>query len=73
MLKIYTSIFSKIWICLLFAGGIIFATSQIFYGSIVALIANITIFCVVYSVLLWYWGLDKEEKKSIPVLNRFVK
>ncbi len=72
MIKIYVNIFRKIWLCLLLAGGILLVTSQFLHGSTMALIANIAIFCVIYSVLLWYWGLDKAEKRAIPVINRFV-
>ena len=73
MLEIYVKIFSRIWLCLALAGGTLAVVSRFLYGSVVALLANIAIFCVVYSISLWYWGLDSAEKREIPVLNRFVK
>lgn len=73
MLKIYGKIFERVWICLLLAGGALFVSSRFIRGSIGALITNILVFCVIYGVLLWLYGLDKAEKKHIPILNRFVK
>ncbi|MBQ9861189.1 MAG: oligosaccharide flippase family protein [Clostridia bacterium] len=73
VLKIYLRIFSKIWVCLLISGGVLFTTSRFLHGSVWAFIANVLIFCVVYGTTLWFFGLEKTEKQHIPVLNKFVK
>lgn len=73
MLRIYGGILSRIWICLLLAGAALWIFSRFVYGSVLAIVAGVGVFCIVYGVTMWFFGLSKVEKKHIPVLNRFVK
>ena len=73
MIKIYSMIISKIWICMLIAGTVVFFSSKILYGSWICFISNVIMFCLVYIITLWFIGLTKDEKHSIPILKRLVK
>ena len=73
MLRIYGSIFRRIWVCLLLAGGVLYVVSRYVYGTLGAFLVDVCVFCVVYASALWFFGLEKEEKKNIPLLNRFIK
>lgn len=71
--RIYGGILSRIWICLLLAGGALWIFSRFVHGSVLAIIAGIAVFGVVYGIMMWTYGLSKEEKRNMPVLNRFIK
>ena len=73
MLKLYGKIFSRIWICLIISGTVIYFTSKVINDSFVSFCINAAIFVVVYGVTLVLFGLKKEEKKMIPFVKRFVK
>ena len=73
MIKIYAMILSRIWLCLLIAGGTIFITSRFLNGSWIMLALNVLIFCVIYGVTLWLFGLNRSEKMQIPILKRYIK
>ena len=73
MMKIYGRILSRIWICLLIAGGTIWVTSGFLNGSWIMFAINVLIFCVIYGLCLWLFGLNKSEKLQVPILKRYVK
>lgn len=73
MLKIYLKIIDRIWICMLISGLAIYLSSMALSGGWIYFIINVLIFCFVYIVTLWFIGLTKEEKLSIPILKRLVK
>ncbi|MBE6992489.1 MAG: hypothetical protein E7430_07915 [Ruminococcaceae bacterium] len=63
MLRIYKEIFSGIWICLLVAGGALFVSSRfLFNEGWGAFAGNVSVFCVVYFVMLTFFGLKDYEK-----------
>ena len=70
MMRIYLRIVNRTWICLLVSGAVLFASSRFLSGGILKFILNVIIFCVVYAVTLLLFGLTKEEKKNIPIINK---
>ena len=73
IMKIYGRILSRIWICLLIAGGTLWVTSGLLNGSWMLFVINVLIFCVSYGLCLWLFGLNKSEKLQVPILKRYVK
>lgn len=73
MFKIYRKIFSRTWICLLLSGGVIVLSSHFLNDGMMAFVLNIVVFCVVYGITMILFGFKKEEKRNIPVLNKFLK
>lgn len=73
MIQIYRKIFHNIWKCQLIAGIGITISSHFMYGTWWAVIANIVVFCVIYAGSLLLFGLNVEEKKSLPIIGRFFK
>ena len=73
ILYIYQKVMQRTFLCLLIAGGAMLITTRFLRGYIIAFTLNVIVFCVVYGVSLWFYGFDKSEKKSIPILCRFVK
>ena len=73
MLKIYGKIFSRIWLCLVISGVVIYFTSKYINDSFIAFCINVAIFVVVYIATLLLFGLKKDEKQMIPFVRRFVK
>lgn len=70
MVSLYRRILNKIWVCLLIAGLSIYFSSRYIIGGWFALLANIMIFCVVYGFCLVLWGLNADERRRIPVINK---
>jgi len=73
ILHIYKCIVSKIWICVLFSGIVLFVYHKFVFGTIWSLIGGILLFCIVYSLLLILFGFNKEEKNSLPILRNIIK
>lgn len=73
MLRIYLRIFDRLWLCLLISGGVLFVSSRFITGSWFAFAANVVIFCAVYIATLLTFGLKREEKLSLPVVNKLFK
>lgn len=73
MIKIYRSIFSGTWLCLLISGCAIMISSHFLKEGFVAFILNVAVFCVVYLVTLLMFGFKNSEKKNIPILNKWLK
>lgn len=73
MIKIYGQILSRIWLCLLISGAALYVSSKFINGGIVKFIINVLIFVTVYAITLMLFGLKKEEKQSIPLLNKLIK
>lgn len=73
MLKIYRSIFSGIWICLLLAGAALAIVARWINGGWLQLIICAGVFCIVYGIALLLFGLKKDEKKMIPIIKDFIK
>lgn len=73
IMRIYGRILSRIWVCLLIAGGTIWITSAFLNGSWIMFAINVLIFCVVYAIGLWLFGLNQSEKLQVPILRRYVK
>lgn len=71
MLKIYSGILKRTVPCLVVAGACLYATSRVIYGSWLAVGANVAVFCLVYGGMLLWIGLEKEEKKQIPLVGGF--
>ena len=68
--KIYLGILSKLWLCLLIAGGTLYIYSLFVNGTIYSLIGGIVVFCLVYSFCLLTFGLNREEKARLPILGK---
>lgn len=73
MIKIYLGIFKRIWPCLLISGAALILSSKFIYGSWIAFVINVLIFGIVYIFTLIVYGMNREEKKAIPVINKFFK
>lgn len=71
MLKIYGGIFKGIWLCLVVAGASLAVVTRWYNGSWLSLIMCGCIFCLVYGVSLVLFGLNKTEKKMIPILKKY--
>lgn len=72
MLKIYRCITKGIWACLLAAGAILFVVSQYINGGWIQMTINVLIFCLIYVCLLLLFGLNSDEKKSIPIIGKLI-
>lgn len=70
MLKIYKRIFKKIWLCLLLSGIIVLFISKLFNNNWLSFIILVVIFCVLYLIMLIFYGFNKNEKRHIPFLNK---
>jgi O-antigen/teichoic acid export membrane protein len=74
MLHFYREIFRGTWICQIIAGCVTYLASRYWFtDGWFGLIANVSIFIVIYFGLLLCIGLTKQEKRMIPVLNKFWK
>ncbi len=73
MLRIYQKIVDRTWICLLLGGLAIYISSRYLYGTWFAFIINVILFALVYGISMFLFGFSKEEKKQIPILNKFLK
>jgi O-antigen/teichoic acid export membrane protein len=74
MIKIYREIFRGTWICLLLAGSAILASSCFLPRDCWwAFCVNAGVYCVVYVTTMLLFGLNKQEKKSMLVLNKLWK
>lgn len=69
MLRIYLSIFDRIWICLLISGIAIFISSRFLNGSWLEFLANVIVFFIVYLLSLMFYGLRKDEKRELFFRN----
>lgn len=67
ILRIYTGIFDRIWICLIIAGCGLRVFSKHFYGSVWAFVAGIVVFCIIYGATMLVYGLSKEEKRMLRI------
>ncbi len=72
MIKIYAQIVSKTWLCLLISGTAVALSSKVFVSGWIAFIINAVVFVVVYGITLLLFGLSKQEKENIPVLNKIL-
>lgn len=70
MIKIYSKILGKLWICMLMAGAAVYFSSSILSRNWSGFVANVLVFCLVYMSALWFVGLTKEEKQSVPILKK---
>ena len=73
MINIYRRIFSGTWLCLLISGIAIAVSSHFITGGWLAFIINAAIFCAVYGITMLLFGFKKDEKKSFPIIKKFVK
>lgn len=74
MLRIYREIFRGTWLCLLLAGGAVFISSRFLPGdSWLAFLLNVGVFGAVYAVTMLVFGLNKQEKRSVPIVNKLWK
>lgn len=73
MLKIYGSILGKVSVCIIGAGASLYVFSRFVNGSWLAIVADILVFCFIYGILLLLFGLEKDEKKQIPFIRKFIK
>lgn len=70
MLRIYGQIFNRIWVCLLLAGGALWAFSRFFYGTLWSFVIGVAVFAVVYGGSLLFYGFNKEEKQFLKIGGR---
>ena len=74
MLQIYRKIFHGTWLCLLVAGVAVFTSSRLLPGDTWwTFLLNAGVFCVAYAVMMLLFGLNKQEKQSIPILKNIWK
>lgn len=74
MLRMYREIFRGTWLCLLLAGGAVFVFSRLlpvdgWWGFVL----SVLVFGAVYAATMLTFGLNRQEKQSIPVVNKIWK
>lgn len=67
MLRIYGQIFSRTWLCLLLAGGVLWGFTKCFYSTIWAFLAGIVVFVVVYGAGMLLYGFSAEERQFLKI------
>lgn len=70
MLRIYSSIIGRIWICLIVAAIPTFVLSQFYYGRWIWFVLKVVVFVVVYTVMLVLFGLERSEVQNIPGIKK---
>ena len=70
ILSIYHSIFKRIWICLIVSGSAVFIFSQLCSKNLLGFILSSLIFCIIYAVMLYFYGLNKSEKDILKVIKK---
>ena len=73
MIKIYLGIFKGTWLALAAAGVVLALVSPYTPLSWLGFILDVAVFGGVYGVGMLIFGLNKEEKRMIPVIKRFIK
>ncbi len=68
--KLYGRISGKITVCLVLAAILCGALNWILYGSWLSLLLKVTVFVLVYSVTMFWFGLNKSEKAEILKFKR---
>lgn len=62
IIGIYSSIFSRTWVCLVVAGVSLYLFHSFLYGNMVTLVACVAIFIAIYCICLWCYGFNCDEK-----------
>ncbi|MCD8058659.1 MAG: oligosaccharide flippase family protein [Bacteroides fragilis] len=73
MIKIYASIVDRIWLCMIAAGVSTAVSSRFLNGSWLYFFINVIIFVCVYAITLLTFGLKRDEKKQLPIINKLMK
>ncbi len=73
MIKIYLGIFKGTWLCLAVAGAVLAFVSAYTPLTWFGFILDVGAFGAVYGITMLLFGLNKEEKRMIPVIKRFIK
>lgn len=73
MIYIYKEIMRGTWLCLIISGGVLYWSNKYLEGNWPMIIGNIIIFCIIYGMTLFIFGLTEEEKRQILLLNKFRK
>lgn len=73
MIKIYLGIFKGTWLSLALSGVALAFVSRYTPLTWFGLILNVGVFGAVYGLTMLIFGLNKEEKRMIPVIKRFIK
>lgn len=69
--RMFKEIVSKTWICLLLAALVASPLLLWKHYSVPIFLLKIIIFSVVFLLLMWFFGLNEEEKKTcMPVLKK---
>lgn len=69
ILSIYREIIRGILPCLILAGVVLYISDTFIYGSWIAIITKVLVFCVIYSIALLTFGLNFSEKNRIPFIH----
>ena len=72
MLRMYREILRGTWLCLILAGGAVYASSRWLFTttSWISFLANVAVFGAVYGVTMLLFGLNKQEKRAIPIFKK---
>lgn len=73
MIKIYLGIFKGTWLCLVVAGAVLALVSAYTPFGWLGFILDVGAFGAVYALAMLIFGLNKEEKRMIPFIKRFIK
>lgn len=73
MLKIYSGIIKRLWLCDLVAGVVLCVYSLFINGSVLSFIGGVSLFVLVYLFMLLVFGFSKDEKRAIPIIGKFFK
>ena len=69
--SIYKRIIHRTWLCLIISALGLFGVSRLIYGSWLAFVIQFIVFCIIYAATLLLFGLNKEEKKRLPIIGGF--
>lgn len=75
IIEMFKKIFSRIWICIIFATAIVMPLNVIFnIYSWTTLFIKAIIFCIAYVILLIIFGFNTEEKKDVfTIVKKIIK
>lgn len=65
MFRVYIQIFHKLTICMIAASVICLGLNNLIYGSWITLFFKVIVFCLVYGVLIFIFGFNADERKSL--------
>ncbi len=63
--KFYKDVLNRLILCILIPAGVLMLLNRVLYGSWLAFIIKVAVYCVIYALLLIAFGLNKSEKQMI--------